>query len=889
MTPSTTYGTALAAEWVGQDGPLYRALVLVAGYLGGTTVLPCLQCVAEWSMGESGGVPSLGPAAPAAAQLMLRQAPGFGQAGMTLPLAGRPDGFVALAIQRSTTVTPGVSYGLDDSGWTTQFAGFLLPESVDARTYAGSDALQLRFAGGLHVSAGRAFAGSGAPAGAFGDSDDLDTIERFQTGLARILQAIGSADDLWTGLTTCVDWRPWVPTTHVPASVDPVRAVGARQRAWLVDGASVSERDAVRTIARRLQARLYQSEGRWYMTQRSALARALASGGAGTIPEFAYDANSGAIDNDAQTAAARNPVVDTWGWNWQGAPDDSGGVPMRRVEVEYDFRPDLDDLMSNGSFETAGSAGATVAQGWSMTGGGTGSGGVTSATGPTVCQRFSLTTGTPPFQPTAGDVWAARFSDDRATPSRPVIAQGGVVRIPSDPNAVIRFRSRLQWQPYTGAFDDTKQARPAYLAVGVETRDGDTYSVKRSVVTATAPSLPGDSVRIPIDPFLASYPDHVDGTAIVPAGIKVRFSNPVGGTHASASPVLTLTKAVVVGATELEGDISDDLDSGATAALYYFSEDLDRTAIRLLDETGESTAPIDMDVQTYAVTPDGLAIDGAFVTWFEGARLALASGVPVANAEQGSEVWSIDRVEVGYLVAEDGRTRPASKTGAAAMLSGGVPGALAGRAEAHEIGDGPVAESDTALVVQDGAFAWQTTTWGDNTGWTVGAYGSGAPSSGDTIDALDAIEAVRQAARATALRGTLKLKGDGTAAGARQLHPHQVIRHWPRTTVRNAVVATSTMLETYVAPRVGGTLRHVAGDGTVTDRTVADVEPTSLGYLVTISSAFGVGIAPGDRLYVDRHYWWDAFGRDFLQGTIAIDASGLDLYTDGVTVQSTLG
>lgn len=909
------YGEAFVARVACADGYHERWSVRVLGH-GGPAVdvsggelgvwgrtRPAVAASCVTSGGPAGGSDTGAGPLFAVGASTTRLALRVRRPGLLSPLAGRPDGHVQLVVERGPSA---------DGPFEDDWVGYLLPETLSDESYAALGEVTLTFSDGLGVSQTRRFAGEGAPGvgsdgavspgGAFEPAAGNAEAEPLLTGVARVLGPLARSGSL----RTLVDWWPWLPSSPVVGSSDPLSQLAAKLGAWVTDdGAGVDEGDALRTIAGRLLARAFQSSGSWWFAQRAALRRAAASG-TSSVRSYAYAGGLAGFDLAAPSASAVS-VVDAWGWAFAGQPGRDRARPVRSVDVAYRFRPDLAGLV-NGSFEDSApwvplpdgaASSAEAAVGWSMTGGGAVSGGVTAAVGGTEARRVRLADESPEvFEPTYGDEWAAAFTDDRATFASPVVSQGGYVLLPRQPGAVVEVTGRLHWTPATGAnFDRTKQSRPAYLRVQAAPSGSSgppegpsarpPVSLFQTEVATTSAVLKGRRARVPIGAFLGAHPTAVDGTAVVPAGTVLSFTGAEG-------PELTLAKDLVVGVTEAIGDLSEDLASGATARAYYFDDDPVGTGIELLAlfQPGGVAKEVDLDLAAFARLPDGRPAYGPLVVRFDGARLATTSGggsTPVAEAERGAERWVVDRLDFALSVpaSAGGSSRStASEVGATAALPGGAAGTPVALAPVG-LGDGPLASSDTALLATDGDGQRVPTAHGTDTGWRTSPYAVGDASSERTVDQLAAEEALRQLAGPTG-SGPERLRATFLLRGGQRLRPSDLVRHWSRTALADPAVTTATEVVVTAAPRVGGTLRLVGAGGALVDRTVLAVEPGLTRAVVTVDAPFGVSLARGAALFYDRLFWWDRYDHDRAAGLLAYDGTALDVYAGDVTLLSTL-
>ena len=867
------------------DSHVYSADIRRHGWTGDVTPLAGVALRISW--GPDGGASTaagpLAPLAPCRMVLAVRDA----RPGRLAEMVGAPDGAWQLVVKRITG-GPGVT--------GTVARGYLLAETFEDAPYGASSVVTMAFADGLGLLDARAFAGVGiegrddggeGPYWAWwGPRVDVQGArpksERIAASLARVLGPLGGMPDGEAGgLVTAADWRPWLPGTNVSANTDPLYAVLTQEAAWLdADGGSVSQLAALRGLCSRFGARLFQSGGRWHVVQRGLLARLRGQG----VPRHTY-APSAVAPGVASTSTRTldDLVVDTRYWPQAGphdAPRRGVTVPVRSVEVDYDFRPDLDQLLFNGSFEIpdTGENGLVDfrARGWKPAAApnGTPYGGV---------RRFELSSNVlDGFSPSFGDAYALELL------GQSFLNPENVARTYQDVDVFLPSTSA--WDLELSAFFITRNAelgRPQRggVVVAVTRGDGSSVKLKSFPVEMAGPSLTGRSVRL--------YVERVPGTTgqrSIPAGAVLHFWRGAVGTGTYVGRA-TLTEDATGGDRMMRADVEivvtkDQVDekdvrliAGDTAEAYLWTAE----AVGSLtsgNAPGSSFSPSPsyggseawpFVARLSSVATDLRAVEGTIRVNLIGPPPPSGPGVPLY----------VDDVSLVVRTGPDGRV--ASTVSARAVLPAGTPGLdiSAGRS-ALPVGDGPHPASASALHVDADGETYPTAQ-GASTGWVAGNYETDPTSTGVGIDLLSAREALAQLAGAVtpdaASGGGLeRVRTTYLLRGGAVLRPDQVVRHWPLTALALPGITGTRTLYTHAAPRVGGTIEVPAGSGV--DYAVTGVTRGGGLFAVDIDRGLEASAAAGTRCAYDVLCWWDAYDWDVPAGAVYYDATALDLCDD---------
>ena len=845
MRADYTYGDVYTADVASMDGHRYRAHVERHAYTGPATALPLRGLVINWGT-DGGAVTGAAPLAPVAAsraRLRMRD-----DAGLLAEVVGAPDGAWRLRVERLTG-----SGAVAAGGPGTVWLGYLLQEGYEDAPYGVGTATELTFADGLGLLEARPAAGEGADTGTLIDIDTVGTTRqgrRLLDLLARHLTDLGA--DAAEGLVTAADWRPWVPSDVVPATQDPVRSLLALEEAWQDrDGASVSVLAALRAVASRLGARLFQSAGRWHLVQRGLLCRTLGA----DVPRFAYAAEA---SPSAATVSADDVAVDTRAW-LQAGPHDRPRrgitVPVRSVQSVYDVEPDLDDLLVNPGFEI-GSTGS-AALGWTLENG--------------AIRRAIALSPIPDLNPSSVDAYFVELAAATTSTSHDggKASQANIIFLPGSK----AWELTAQWQQ---AVLDAGAVRPTSgepynwgaLTVGDPSADG--WGLTRRVLTSASTMLHGPKRTIFLQNALMDSPACAEGEVYVPAGAVLRWMRDVSGTVKLVG-TQTLDEPIRAGDTLARGTFelsttTGDLfagelygvRSGDFCEVYVWEQGAEPGRIGLHHggwPIEENAFEFDVRHGTPGCFATGVDVDGNLVTgWLN------------IEFEQDGDTYLPIIDDVLLQLRIDGRV--VTRSSALAALPAGASGLDVGL-EVQTLGDGPTLATLSGLYAQVASKPWVPTVQGTDTGWTDGAYADAlAESTGRSIDLHAARDGLRQ------LAGPLeRVRTTYLLRGGQALSPEHVAVHWQLTTLALPATAGTETVYTRAAPRVGRTL--VLGG---VDYEVESVERGAGLYAVGLAEPLASSLPATTRVAYDVPAWWDSMEWDIPSGGVYYDATALDLH-----------
>ena len=866
MRAGYTYGPVFTSTAASRDGCLYAAHVERHGYIGPADALGMLGLRVQWGVegGASRGADPLEPIGASRATLTLRD-PG----GVLAETSGAPDGAWRLRLERLT----GPQAGL-------QWLGYLQQEAYEDSPYAAASGTALGFSDGFGLLSNRPVAGPGADVGAA--AVVLPTADGLQPG-RRLLSIVQQhltdlSADAQMGLVTAVDWRPWLPGGVVSADTDPLRAIWAREDAWLSeDGGSLSALDAIRAIVARFGARLYQSGGRWHVTQRHLLARSV---GGGTMPAFVYLAGQ----SDAVARSLVPVGVDTRDWAQEGPhakPRRGTTLPVRSVRSIYDFEPDLDNAVTNPSFEAPGtspdgSPSDEHAYGWEFED----SDGVDLGEERTI-RRELANSAIPDLDPTGVDAYDLRLGNGDATnPGGGYARQRDVLFLPASRAWEIRLAFDAAIVEF-GADEDA--GRPAFWGLMAITGGpgGATWAPVLRRLTCAASELPGADAAVFVRNALQDGAGIAvpDGVAYVPERSVLRWFRDANGQQLFVG-TQTLSEPVRGGDSKVRGALdipgtegalfsgeAERLRPGDYAEVYVWTRGAASARFDLsgggwrVEDNGQGA---DIRLGRIAVSMTGADADGAAVT---GALVIQFKNTSVAY------FGDIDDVELQLRIG--GKT--AARSTAVSSLPAGAPG-LDIALESSPLGDGPLSSTHGLLFAEVDGGAPQPTLQGANTGWTEGAFAPAEASTGVGVVALHARTSLAQLAGPPT--GDSDVSGGGLERArttyllraGETLEPSLAVRHWPLTVLALTATAGTETIYTRAAPRVGGT---IAAGGV--DYAVTSVTRGAGLYAVEIGAPLAASLPIGARVAYDLHAWWDGFEWDVPGGSALCDGSALDL------------
>ena len=853
------YGSFYIASVAARDGHVYTAHIERHAYSGPARSLPWLGL--QISGGSDGGaVTGAGPLLPIAASravLTVRD-----RHGALAETVGSPDGAWRLRVRRETG---NVSVSPADGGVGNVWVGYLLQEGYEDSPFAAGGATSLTFADGLGLLDARPAAGAGADTGTtIGLPATLGAVpgRRLLSLVAPSLFDLGA--DAGMGVTTAVDWRPWTPGTVLPSSADPVRALLAREDAWLdEDGGTVSVLESVRAVAGRLSARLFQSGGRWHLVQRGAVAR---TGGV-DLPRFAYPAgDTSAVARSLATVARDTRAILQSGPH--DAPKRGLSLPVASVESRYDFTPELDEVVRNPSFEVAGATPSDAA-GWVLENG--------------AIRKPMSESPIPSLNPANLDAYYLRIGPKDTGAGNPggTARQNEIVYLPDS----TAWDLAVSWDQYVldgGATTNFLPLNGAKCWVGGDTPANATWGLVRARVTCAADALPGEDNAVTVENVLEGEGE--PGAPYVPAGATLRWMRQADDNRFKLVATMTVKETVRGGDTKVRGtltlkgvDASDDrmfaqegerLRAGDFAEIHVWERDAEPDLVGLhyggwaLDVVSGSGAGAILGRNGRpAMYATGVDLDGDLISGYV--------NVEFSNVANGFSAI-VDDVEVDLQMA--GAT--ATTTSAVSALPAGEAGHVVSLGP-FLLGDGPTADSESALFVE--ADAIRPTHQGSLTGWSEGS--PGANSSGVGLDLLQSRDGLRQLAGPLERVRTAFLLRDGQA-----LAPEHVPICWSATALVYAANVGATTVYTYAAPRVGRTLT-IAG----VDHLVTDVVRGAGLFAVTVAVGLGAAAEAGERVQYDFAAWWDSFVWTVEAGEVYVDGTALDLDERSYLEEITLG
>lgn len=849
MVTGAKYGTRYWGDFVAPDGYFYRLKLQRQNYSdpAPTAEVELASVVLRWAVDRSTApLAPLAPLAPATCDVVVLD----DRRGLLAETVGSEDGRWRCRLTRGASA--------DDREADLVYQGYLLPETYEDRPWEGRAAVSLRFADGLGFLEERPLIDDEA-----GFTDVVDTglgataAERVVDTVARILSALGgdhaANDGSWEGLVTGVDLRPYLPdpgdgSVHVAATTDPLRALYTLRAAWL-DEEDVSEGqlDALHALAGRFLARLFQSGGKWYLVERRALATDPAS-----VPVFTYGVDAGGIDTSSSSRADTDLRRDLTTWDVRRGATRAVALPVRSVEVPYAFDPPITSVLYNGSFEEARFGDTTsgdppvvsvdpFARYWTLFNG-TSDGG-----------RIAANEGDDsPLGAAFEDIRVLQLFGYGPTEDVTGIRQEDLVFIPESDE----WRFDLTYAFFLSGSSGGSTTVTGYggflVSIGASLLSADDAAVGGY-------SFAGKDARVYVEPLLDGVPGAVEGTPVIPEGARLEFVDNTGAPVAS----LLLTEAAKVGDAILVGDLSDDVDSPATARFFYWSG----TGYPLHGAGPEMTDY--RHSSTRHVFATGYRIDGSLVSGYV--------SVEIYGGTLDEDGWG------GYPISryDDVRLSIADKgTGLAVFTyTASRPTTTAGLAETlpdARVGDGPLPDSETRLVVEGDDGSAYDTAQGDETGWTTGAYAGGEPSSEARLDALVGRVALQQVSgpleRWVAL---VRLRAGQT------LYPHEVPLLPSATTLAEVGAVGADFVMLHAAPPVGAALTLSPGTAREETHTVLSVTRDVGRFAVHLDGTALASIHYNGELATYAFpAWWEAFEWDVGEGTVALNCSALALADD---------
>ncbi|MEO0559630.1 MAG: hypothetical protein AAF170_15760, partial [Bacteroidota bacterium] len=732
MFASSSYGLRYFHDLLAENGLTVRLAFDVQDFGGASVEMKSSEwaggAVLTWATGSGGDAASpVSPVAPSQAQVRIKPI-------ATDPRVGTAD-IAALGALRTGSVRLRILADLTTAGTPDALVwmGYLPQGLVTDAPGEELVPVDLLFRDGFGLLDSRA---ATDPA----DANHTTTVRALVDWLRTWLAPLAADELAALSMVTRVDWRPYLDGAVVADTTDPVAAVRALAQAWTDPaaggtGANVtSQMVAARQIASRVLGRMFfgrDQQGRvgWHLVQRSYIARQLAEDPAAELATFRHLLSGTDTDLAAPTRTTVSVLIDTDEWTvtrYQTRSRDGG---VGQVASTYDFRPDLDNLIFNGSFEDGTTT--TDADYWT-----------------------GFDTGNNPFRsgyfngdPEYGDQKVAKIPYvDITAGAQPAnfIQQEGLSFLVTSAEADILFSFDYERQNGTATTQDDPRFRLDIGTYGLRVGTVETPDVVTDV-------FKGRDAVVPILPLLVQTTgvstgtdaDAVAGTEVLPVGTVIPFRTlaPTAGERGT----LTLTRAAKVGDVQLHGDLSDSFDCTTNGVHYgdiaYFGPS--GSAPEWLAFPGATVqGSVSRGTATYRCTAnpvDGSAPISGFATF-------RVEGFVTDESDTGEtfpELWVDDfvlRPQVrGSALSTVGRR--ASLTDASGLYVAGIPVADRG---GHTLGDGPVPDSATRLQVShDGGTTVVDSQQGENTGWKAGTYTNTSEASTErTIDALAAAESV---------------------------------------------------------------------------------------------------------------------------------------------------
>lgn len=731
MHASLSYGDRYTVCYRARNGVGFRLAIQVAGYDGPPVELLGVSSVVLRRSSQD----MFAPLVPSVLRVSLPPRPRDRRAGTAdlAALGGLPDGAVHVTLRADLD---GDAPGGPDIGpapyEVSLFEGYMLPEALVDLPENGLGMIEFQASCGTQHLVNRPAVD---PASDGYDPAEERTVVDWLRGM---LAEIASADGQEAMIVTSTDWRPWVPGGEVADTTDPLAALRLRAEAFANENLEgMDQAAALRALCARFGARLMQApaegEPAWHVLQRGYLARTQALG----VARWSYPLSGpgGGPPDDADmnpgTRTVADRVRDTlaverggFGGGVLAGAQRQRGQGYREVSSAYDFRPELDSVVVNGSFEAwVGVPYVTeVAEGWSYT--------------EDLAER-TLVTGV-----WADDQYAMVLrSEDGGARGVTEQATGAVVPVSAGWRMEAAWTLLTYYIYYEAVEGHT--GTPAPLG-GLALNVGG-FAVRQADVTTVLPSLQGDKLTVAIQPLTTGTLETA-GTEIIPVGTTILFRS----TATWSSDVLaelTLSRPGRVGDRYLVGQLSfagsaTRMNAGAVGSFWYWAETDDAEPVtgrlRALNEFDDvfDLVSTSSGFTVAGTTPEGKPVAGPV-------RVALYGLAPVVDG-----AVFVDDVAL-RVAANDSAGREAglaSSIGVRAMLPAGAGGALAvslptADPGGHAVGDGPMPDSATRLRVRaesGGVY--------DTGGWKRGAYAPAEASSGASVDELAACEALAQLA-----------------------------------------------------------------------------------------------------------------------------------------------
>lgn len=819
-----TYGTRYHGQMVGLDGFTYHLYLQRQSY---SAVAPVLEVdlrrmVCTWTMDKRGSpLASLGSYGKASLEADVRDQ----RRGAFAETIGGAKGVWRVQVRRG---------GTSSTTGTLVYVGYLDASQYRDQPFEPEGTVTLKSDDGIGFMRARPFADPDESA-AFATVVDTgwgdEPAERIAVSLGRMLSRLsgdmaGSASML--GMKTAVDLRPFIPSA-VASTTDPLYALLTLEDGWQdADNATASELEAYHALHARFSARGFQSNGYWWTLERRLLCEDPAA-----VPVATYGITGaspdGVIDTSANaTPASTDLTVDCTGWTvLRGGAFRAADEGAHEVESGYQFAPELDNLILNGSFERAGAG--SGAEFWTLT------------DNDGTAARVQLSA----EDATYSDGYALKLTGDNNTGGTPATAtQASQIYFPGSGDALLRF----SFNYWAYASDDDEDEGHWTLSVV----DGSTtYALETFTITLVEDAVKGRRAVLQIEPLL----DPVTNTAFV-VGTRVLFKGQAlrlwdGSAYVEAE----MLEDAAVGDDQLAVSLDANLSSGDFGTVWYAYEG------GTVDENEISPPASTLETGRKEIVISGLTPTGAVVS---GSPSLGLTGPMDNDAATTDSYLMVDRMafapEFGGQ-APTVLTHSAAKIGEAAGTVEGLPVAL----DAHRVGDGPMPFSDTRLVCQGADLAAYDTAQGtgtSGTGWTGGVHGG--TSTEEPLDLYLAKTGMRQMGwPVQQWIGTLKIPNGQT------LWPHNVPLLPSLTTLEAYAASGESFVLAYAPPPIGSSVTLDPGGANEETHTVKAVTRGVGRFTVHLGTPGGASTTLTNShtattgMAYSFYAWWKSLAWDF--------------------------
>ena len=695
----------------------------------------------------------------------------------------------------------------EGSAWSEIWRGYVQGNSYDQQRHGRLSSFTIQAADGFNLLDPLAYKPANEPT-------------RIAYSLRYILQNLPQP----SGLLTRMLWRPWMPE-EIAGAEDALMQVATLDANWTQSESRTRQLVVLKHLLRRFGLRLLQSEGAWWTFQRGGLQE-------DTADFYSY---SDPASLTARTLTSRNLLVD------DNAIPTARRKPnlrprTRRVLSTYDFEPDLDIVVQNGSFEEAGATAEDMAR-WTRFESVTASQGAGGYHGKRVSRESALGVDAA----AQGNEWLFK-----------VESVYGSVEVDAD-DEELALRQDSQVSIPKGRFFEADVSFTAKQSgewivkpMGVRFKIGD-YYLQRTTRTVAADTLKGPRAKMYVGRI---GPRGAKDVPIIPEGAELEIST--GAT-------ITLSEDAYATDSALVGELSQTVPAGETVTFFIWGTTVGyMQPIVNTDDTGLREVQT-IVARAFLSTPAGEAVHGG---------VAIEVWTPVSNPafldskdEDGQTDWAILDDLVAKILVNSNRI---GKVGSQASMSAPQSGRLVSLADIR-VGDGPAITTDSRLVAEQ-STGFEPTMQGANTGWKNGVYAPGEASTGKTIDALLASTVLR--AQNTILRRRIL---DYVLRGKQKIAPHNLIRHHDTTKLASHALKGSDKVRTHSPVREGEKVTILGASPETHEVTsvVGQIPPFEVTLAGTLASSHpkGTGVRyhfPIAQDYVD----WDVrAGRYYTQAT----------------------